>query len=319
MTHRVIFDTDPGVDDAMAIVFGHLHPEIELVGLTTVRGNASVALTTRNALHLVERFGIGCGVYRGADAALQVPTGPVPDFVHGEDGLGNTHPPAPRGQASGIDAAQFIVRTVRDNPKEITLVAVGRLTNLAHALELDPEIARLVRQVVVMGGALGKGGYSGNVSPCAEANIAGDPHAADRVFCAAWPVVMVGLDVTMQVVMDPERMIRIRDNSGDAGAFVFEVSRFYSDFYASKGYKDGFPVHDSSALAWLVVPDVYRLQRGALRAVTEGIAIGQTIQAPADSHFPPGAWDGCPIQKVAIDVDAIQVLDCYETTLRRAG
>ncbi|MEO0366687.1 MAG: nucleoside hydrolase [Pseudomonadota bacterium] len=315
--HKVIFDTDPGVDDAMAIAFAHGHPDIELLGLTTVRGNASVDLTTRNALHVVERLGLTCGVYRGADAALQVPTGPVPDFVHGSDGLGNTHPPTPQITAGHQSAAEFIVETVNAAPGEVTLVAVGRLTNLAHALAVDPSIAVRVRQVVVMGGALGVAGFGGNVSPCAEANIAGDPHAADQVFCAVWPVTMVGLDVTMHVVMDADRMLRIRDRAGDAGHFVYSISRFYAEFYASKGYTEGFPVHDSSALACLVAPDAYTLQRGSLRTVTEGIAIGQTIQSPEGSAFPKGAWDDLPIQQVAIGVDAERVLDLYEQTLRR--
>ncbi|MEL7310793.1 MAG: nucleoside hydrolase [Pseudomonadota bacterium] len=319
MVHKVIFDTDPGVDDAMAIVFAHAHPEIELLGLTTVRGNASVALTTRNALHIVERIGLSCGVYCGADAALQVPTGPVPDFVHGTDGLGNIDPPEPKGSAGAEDAADFIVSTVNASPGDVTLVAVGRLTNLATALSRDPAIASKVRQVVVMGGALGVAGYGGNVSPCAEANIAGDPHAADQVFCAEWPLTMVGLDVTMQIVMTEDRMQRIRDQAGPAGQFVYDISRFYARFYASKGYQHGFPVHDSSALAWLVTPQAYSLQRGALRAVTEGIAIGQTIQSPENAVFPRGAWDGLPIQQVAVGVDADQVLDAYEQTLRRLG
>lgn len=315
MATPIIFDTDPGIDDAMAIVFAHLHPDIDLLGLTTVRGNASVALTTRNALHLLERFDLGCEVHRGADRALVVPTGPVPDFVHGADGLGNLKPPTPTIDAHSNDAAGYIVRTLRERPGEVTLVAVGRMTNLAHALERDPDVASLARQVVIMGGALS---CAGNVSPCAEANIAGDPHAADLVLGAAWPVVMVGLDVTLSVIMDDARMQRIRNGGGAAGQFVWDVSRYYANFYASHGFEHGFPVHDSSALSYVVSPEHYTLQRGAIRVVSEGLAIGQTIQKPADKSFPPGAWDTLPEQAGAIAVDADALLDQYESVLCRA-
>ena len=319
MTHPIIFDTDPGVDDVMALVFAHCCPSIELVGITTVRGNADVATTTRNALHVTERFGIDVPVHAGADAALFMPAGNVPDFVHGKSGLGHLDPPAPERSPASHDAAGYLVEALRARPGEITLVAVGRLTNLAEALARAPDIAGLARSVVIMGGALGRHGIGGNVSPCAEANIHGDPHAADQVFAADWPVTMVGLDVTMQVIMDHDRMVRIRDGAGAYGAFVWEVSRFYADFYASRGYTAGFPVHDSSALAYVVEPEVFTVQHGAVRVVTDGIAIGQTIQSPGDKTFPPGPWDDRPAQTVAVDVEPGALLDLYELTLTGAA
>ncbi|MEL6871033.1 MAG: nucleoside hydrolase [Pseudomonadota bacterium] len=311
---KIIFDTDPGIDDAMALLFAELSPAIDLLGITTVRGNADIEITTRNALYLTERFDMAATVYRGAGQALVVPNTPVPDFVHGEDGLGNINPEPPKREASSLDAAQFIVDQLRRYPSEVTLVAIGRLTNLAHALELAPDVAGLAKAVVVMGGALGRDGHGGNVTPCAEANIYGDPHAADIVFGAAWPVTMVGLDVTMQVMMDEARMQRIRDGGEEEGRFVYDVSRFYADFYRNTGMTTGFPVHDSSALAFVVEPELFTKQTGPVRVVCDGIAIGQTIQAVGGDR-PFEHWQGRPAQSVCVGVDAEAVLALYERTL----
>ncbi|MEO0574111.1 MAG: nucleoside hydrolase [Pseudomonadota bacterium] len=311
---KIIFDTDPGIDDAMALALAELSPALDVIGITTVRGNAEIDVTTRNALYLAERFDMAAGVYRGAGAALVVPNAPVPDFVHGADGLGNINPPPPTREVSSLSAAQFIVDQLHRYPGEVTLVAIGRLTNLAQALALDPDIAALAKSVVVMGGALGRHGHGGNVSPCAEANIHGDPHAADQVFGADWPVVMVGLDVTMQVLMDDARMQRIRDQGEEEGQLLYQVSRFYAEFYRANGHATGFPVHDSSALAYVIDPTLFKTTKGPIRVVCDGIAIGQTIQAAAvDRSFPD--WDGRPIQQVCVDVDAQGVLSLYERTL----
>lgn len=315
MAKKIIYDTDPGIDDAMALLFAHRSPAIDLVGITTVFGNARIETTTRNALYLRERFAIPAPVYRGAQRPLILAPAEPPDFVHGDDGLGNINAPAPDGVAGGGSAAAFIVDTVMANPGEISVVAVGPLSNLALALRMNPEIAVYLDQVVVMGGALGVNSFTGNVSPCAEANIASDPHAADIVFQAAVPLTMVGLDVTMQTLMDSQYMERIRVAGGEMGAFIYDISRFYDKFHRETVGLDGFAVHDSSAVAYMINPELFTTVTGALRAVTEGIAIGQTILAPAATQFPPGAWDGVPHKQVCIDVDSQGLLDLYEATI----
>ncbi|PMS19836.1 nucleoside hydrolase [Trinickia dabaoshanensis] len=314
--HKVIYDTDPGVDDSMALVFQALHPEIELLGVTSVFGNATIDTTTRNALYLVERFAPGVPVARGAAAPLEREAPAPIGWIHGDDGLGNTGL-LPQGQAA-LDARpahRFIIDTVRAHPGEVALVAVGPLTNLALALEEDPGIAGLVKQVVVMGGAFGTNGRNGNVSPAAEANMLGDPHAADIVFGAPWPVAIVGLDVTENTIMTTGYLAKLRDEAGENGRFVWDVSRDYEAFHRSSAGLEGIYVHDSSAVAYLLAPQLYLTRSGPVRVLTEGIAAGHTIQKPIGFAAPAPAWDGRPACEVCVGVDSARMLELYARTL----
>ncbi|MEE4298084.1 MAG: nucleoside hydrolase [Pseudomonadales bacterium] len=316
MAHRIVFDTDPGIDDAMALLFAHASPEIELLGITTTFGNATVEQTTRNALLIADRFGIACPVHRGAAAPLVGEADAPPDFVHGRDGLGEAgFEPSPR-EPTG-DAAAFLVETIRKHPGEITVVAVGRMTNLARALERDPEIAGLVKGIVVMGGAFGREGHAGNVTPCAEANMHGDAHAADRVMTAAWPLTLVPLDVTHRTRMAPAILEALAARGGERGAFIERIARFYRDFYARTGAGEAFPVHDSSAVACLLAPELYAREQGALRVVTEGIAKGQTLFAQADRFYALDGWRDLPRREVCLGVEADAVLELWLETLCR--
>ena len=196
MPQKILIDTDPGVDDTMAILFALRSPELEVVGMTAVFGNAYVDTAALNALRLIELEGHEhIPVAKGTGRPIVGPPRRVADFVHGADGLGGINPPSPDGQLLDVPAAQFIVETILQNPGEITLVPVGPLTNIALALRLEPKIVDLVKQVVIMGGAAY---VPGNASPVGEANIFNDPHAAAIVFSAGWPLTMVGLDVTMK-------------------------------------------------------------------------------------------------------------------------
>lgn len=306
--HKVIFDTDPGVDDAMALLFLHHHQEIDLLGVTTVFGNATIETTTRNALFLKREWKIDAPVARGAGETFiphRVSHEP-PKYIHGDDGLGNI------GVPESIDlpvdprpAHRFIVDTIRANPCEVTLVAVGRMTNLANALKEDPEIVSLVKEVVIMGGAFD---INGNVTPAAEANIHGDPEAADIVFTASWPVVIVGLDVTTKTVMTRQQLADIRDAAGSSRArLLFDLSQFYIKFYESR-VPDGMVVHDSCACVYVVAPELFKTRSGAVRVVCGGIADGATIQKPDTRGFGPSDWDNLPSQKVCIDIDPDAVL-----------
>lgn len=304
MTKKILFDTDPGVDDAAALLFLHKHPEVELVGITTVFGNADIERVTHNALYLKERFGMAAPVARGAGLPLVREPGPAPVHVHGDNGLGNVAVPAKVGaEADRRPAPRFITDTLRENPGEVTIVAVGRLTNLALALAEAPEVAELAKEVIVMGGAFAMGGHNGNVTPVAEANIIGDPHAADIVFGAAWPVIAVGLDVTRQVVITPQDLALLHRDGGDAGRFIAEISEFYMGFYSRFGI-DGFYCHDASAAVLAIDPTLFTMRSGPVRVVTEGIAIGQTIQRDNRIPFGPTAWDHAPDQRICVDVDA---------------
>ncbi|MEM7014018.1 MAG: nucleoside hydrolase, partial [Verrucomicrobiota bacterium] len=271
---KIIIDTDPGVDDAMAILFALRCPELEVIGLTTVFGNVDVDLATENALRLVEFEDLGqqLPVARGAEDPLEIPFRGPADFVHGADGLGDIDHPKPSLKPIATTAAEFIVESIMSHPGEVTLVPIGPLTNLALALELEPKIASYVDEVVMMGGAAKT---SGNVSPVAEANIHCDPHAADKVFTTDWPVTMIGLDVTTKVITDEAFLTRLRDSR--AGDFIFRISRFYQAFHEKVYDLSGLHTHDPSAIAYLIRPEFFKTATGAIRVPTDGLAMGQTI------------------------------------------
>lgn len=315
--HKVIFDTDPGVDDAMALLFLHNHPEIDLIGITTVFGNASIETTTRNALFLKREWGIAAPVAKGDGKTYNPMRNPIdwPVMIHGHDGLGNIDVPEkidlPLDPRS---ASRFIIETVRANPGEVTLIAVGRMSNLAYALREDPEIAGLVKEVIIMGGAFD---VPGNITPAAEANIHGDPEAADAVMTAPWKVVVVGLDVTMKTVMTRKRLAELVAQNGKHLKLLSDISQFYIDFYGKHVQGEGMVVHDSCACVYLVAPELFTTRSGAIRVVAGGIADGQTIQKPDARSFPPGNWDDLPSQHACIDIDAEKVMALLDETLVR--
>ncbi|WP_145140958.1 nucleoside hydrolase [Pseudomonas duriflava] len=315
-TTPIIFDTDPGIDDAQAIALIMADPGIEVVGLTTTFGNVSIETATRNALLLVELAGLDIPVAQGVGTPLEKTPYPVPTHVHGDDGLGNLHLPAPTRQAVSQSAAEFIVEQTRQRPGEITLVAVGPLGNLAKALELDPEVVHRVARVVVMGGSIREGG---NVTPLAEANIFSDPHAAAQVLTAGWPLTLVGLDVTHRTCLDPARMQRITEAHRTLGPLLAHSYAFYAKFYGSALGIDGCCPHDSCAVAWLRRPDLFQTVRGHLNVITEGLAEGQTIFAPEGRQYVDEHWSRSPVVDVCLGIDGAAVVDWMESVLTTHG
>ena len=311
MARKVIIDTDPGIDDAMAVFFAMAHPDIELLGLTTTFGNVSVAQATNNALTLVELAGVNVPVAMGAAAPGIRPPRPFPAFVHGTDGFGNQNLPGPRTAAVSGTAAQFIVDTVRRHPGEVTLVAIGPLGNLAAALQMEPGLASLVEQVVIMGGAVRT---AGNVTPVAEANVICDPHAADAVFAAPWPLTLVGLDVTNTVLMERTLFRRIATANPRVGGFLQRISDFYIDFHEQYLGKDHCRGHDVTALVFVAEPALFGRLSGEIRVVTDGIAVGQTILAP-EGHRYGSDWQGRAPVEVCVGVDAQAVIGLFEAHL----
>ncbi|MBB3317817.1 inosine-uridine nucleoside N-ribohydrolase [Rhizobium sp. BK181] len=314
--HKVIYDTDPGVDDAMALLFLHRHPDIDLIGITTVFGNASVETTTRNALFLKREWNIPAPVAKGASVTVD-PTREErawPTFVHGENGLGNIE--VPETVDLPLDprpAHRFIIDTVRANPGEVRLVAVGRMTNLAMAIKEDPEIAGLVKDVVIMGGNFY---VPGNVSPVAEANIHGDPEAADIVLTAPWKVAVIGLDVTAITTMSRSYLADIAAKGDGAVKLLNDLSQDYIDFY-KHAVEDGMMVHDSCACVYVVAPELFSIISGPVRVVCGGIADGQTIVKPDGRRFPLGDWDGLPSQVVCTGIESEKVIGLIRDTLLR--
>ena len=309
---KIVLDTDPGVDDAMALAFLAAHPLADIVAITTVFGNADVEVTTRNALFLAEKFGVSAPVYMGARAPLAIQRRVSAFKVHGRDGMGDTGVASHfAGLAAPGAAHERLVQLIHANPNEISILAIGPLTNLALALRHDPSIAPLVREVVVMGGAFGWGKRRGNVSPVAEANIANDPHAAEIVFSASWPVTVVGLDVTMECILGRAQAVKLAENAGQTGKFLWEISRSYEEIYRTHDGFDGCCIHDVAAAACLMEPGLFEMSYGPIKVVTRDFTIGQTIQKPDTQAFPPGDWDNLPSQKVCIEVDHTLLIEMY--------
>jgi purine nucleosidase len=305
---RILLDTDPGIDDAMALLMLARDARAELVGISTVFGNAPVDITTANALALCHRFGIDVPVARGAARPMVREARQFPVQIHGHDGLGDVAPHPPHARApEPAEAARFIADLARRYSGELTLVAVGPLTNLALALALDPELPRHVARVVVMGGAFGTLGHGGNVTPVAEANVFCDPHAADAVFGATWPVTVVGLDVTHQVLMSAAYLDALGHEGGAEGRFMRDITRGYERFYRRRT-GGGIYAHDASAVACALDASRFGLRHGALRVITEGLALGQTIQSRRGLLHSARDGDGLPEQRVCVAVDAAGVL-----------
>ncbi|MBX3061990.1 MAG: nucleoside hydrolase [Anaerolineae bacterium] len=315
MPRKIIIDTDPGVDDAMAIYFAMRSPELELIGLTTIFGNVHTSLATTNALRLMEIAGRpDIPVAHGADNPLAVPYGgPVP-YVHGEDGQGNVFLPDPTTKPVDKTAAQFIVEQVMSQPDEVTLVPIGPLTNIALALRLEPRIAQRVKEVVIMGGnALGPG----NATPAAEANIHNDPEAADVVFGADWQLTMVGLDVTQQTVMTPDHLSEYSKFDNPMAQHIAKIVPLYQAFYGRYEELNGIFVHDPSAIAYLIDPSLFTTKQLPIRVDTnDGISRGKTWPTlhPDVYILPP--WENRPRINVCVGVNGQGVVDLELSRMR---
>ena len=314
MTRKLLIDTDPGVDDLMAIYAALASPELEVVGLTTVFGNAATPVTTRNALTLLDvadrdDIPVAAGELRPLTTDY---LGAVPQ-VHGHNGLGDA--PLVESSRAPIDAtaAEFIHQTLADAPGEITLLTLGPLTNVAVALQQHPEITDLVAEVVVMGGnAL----VPGNATPTAEANINNDPEAADLVFGADWTVTMVGLDVTHQVVLPGDALDRIGAGTSPTANLMRDAIPAYRAFFEATNGTDGIYVHDPSTVAYLLMPDAFSINSWPLRVETESFSRGKTWPnlENIDEAAPP-AWQGRPRVRVCTGVDAPRVSALVEDLL----
>ncbi len=309
---RLIIDTDPGIDDAIALFTALASPELDVAGLTTVFGNVTVETATRNALTLLDVAGrADIPVARGAAAPLATDyLGAIP-HVHGEDGLGDGGElVAPSRAALDVTAAEFLCREAPG----ATVLAIGPLTNLALALRLRPDLDTLVEQVVVMGGnALGPG----NATPAAEANMWNDPEAADVVFGARWPVTMVGLDVTHEVVLPGTGIDELTGQDTATARLLAQAIPRYRDFLAKVDRLDGIYLHDPSAVAYLLDPGLFRTQRWPVRVETQGFSRGKTWPSLGNTDdAAPAAWRGRPLVNVCVGVDAPGVLDLLGTRLR---
>lgn len=270
----VILDGDPGLDDAIAWLLAFASPEeLDILALTTVHGNVGLDRTTRNAGVTLALAGADVPVYAGADRPLLRSPAAAPEF-HGESGLPAADLPEPSRGPEVEHAVNFIVRTVRERPGEITLVATGPLTNLALAFRLAPDLPAKVREVVWMGGSTGEG----NRTPSAEFNAFADPHAAQIVLTSGARVRMFGLNATMQAVATPERVERLRGLGNRAGAVSADFLTFYAGVYRERYGLSGGALHDPLAVAAAIRPELCRMQSMNVQVEThEGLNFGRTV------------------------------------------
>ncbi|XP_076907542.1 uridine nucleosidase 1-like [Bidens hawaiensis] len=239
VTEKIIIDTDPGIDDSMTIMMALQTPHLEIMGLTTIFGNATTKNATRNALLLCEMLGRhDVPVAEGSSQPLKGGKPNIGDCVHGSNGLGDINLPDPKAKKVEISASEFLVEKVSQHPGEISILALGPLTNLAMAIKRDSSFATKVKRVVILGGAFFA---LGNMSP--EANIYGDPEAADIVFTSGANITVVGINITEQVKLTDDDLDELRRRStGKHAKFLGDITKFYRDWHAeSEGLKGQRP------------------------------------------------------------------------------
>ena len=275
MTRALLIDTDPGIDDAVAIALALGSPEVNVIGISTVGGNSGLVATTNNALRLLEFFGrtdipVASGYdepYRRAKAE----TGYEP--VHGHDGLAGVDLPAPTTKVVSTDAPAFLADKIRNSPDPVTLIAIGPLTNIAHLVDQHPDVIAMIDRFVIMGGAA----RTGNVTPVAEFNIWHDPEAAKRVFASGLNTVMVGLDVTHSVKTQEQLWNWLKDGSKFGKVFdhiLNSYTNMYETFYGERMTHQ----HDALAMAEAIWPNLMELEPAHIDVECTGdLTTGMTV------------------------------------------
>lgn len=311
MPHKIILDCDPGHDDAIAILLAHGNPEIELLAVTTVVGNQTLDKVTRNALAVARIAGMtGVPIAAGCHRPLvrEITTAAN---IHGESGMDGPTLPEPTLQVDGRHAVDLIIDTVMSHePKTITLVPTGGLTNIALAVRKEPRLAERVKEVVLMGG----GYHTGNWSAVAEFNIKIDPEAAHIVFNESWPLLMVGLDLTHQALATPAVVEQIAAVGTKPAEFVVELLTFFGTMYKKSQGFDSPPVHDPCAVAYVIDPTVMTTRLVPVDIeVTGGLTLGMTV---ADFRSPPP--EDCTTS-VAVKLDHTKFWGLVVDALERIG
>ncbi len=299
----IILDTDPGIDDAVAIAAALFSPEIDLQLITTVAGNVSVEKTTRNALQLLHFWQADVPVAQGAATPL---TRPLRDAasIHGESGMDGYDFPAHDRQTLNVPAFQAMYERLMASPEPLTLVTIGPLTNIALLLTHYPACTAKINRLVMMGGSAGRG----NFTPNAEFNIAIDPEAAARVFESGLDIVMCGLDVTHQAVLTPDYLAALPalNRTGQLLHALFS-------HYRAGSMTTGLRMHDLCAIAWLLRPELFTLKRCFVAVETRGDYTAGTTVVDIEGRLnrPANA-------QVALDIDVPAFREWVAQTLARA-
>ncbi len=255
MPRKIIIDTDPGQDDAVAILLALASPELEVLGLTAVAGNVPLALTEHNCRKICELAGRpDLPIYAGCNTPMKRAL-VTAEHVHGKTGLDGPELPEPSMTLTQGHAVDFIIDSLRQHPTgSITLCPLGPLTNIATALTKAPDIADRIREIVLMGGAYFE---VGNITPAAEFNIYVDPEAAEIVLKSGLPIVMMPLDVTHQALTTKPRIDAFRALGNPVATAVAELTDFFERFDIEKYGSEGAPLHDPCVIAYLLQPDLF--------------------------------------------------------------
>jgi len=264
----IIIDTDPGIDDVVAIGVAVYHEALDVKLLTMVAGNVSVDKTTNNALKLIEFLGKNIPVAKGARQPLCIPYEDA-SHIHGESGMDGYEFPEPKMSVHRENAVNAIRETILNSEEKVTLVPIGPLTNIALFLALYPECKSQIERVVLMGGSAS----AGNHSPTAEYNILADPEAAKMVFASGLDITMVGLDVTNRATLTPDNVVEIRDLN-ETGKMLYSMFQHYR----GGSLKTGLKMHDLCAIAYIVKPELFKTQKCFVDVETAGAyTAGTTI------------------------------------------
>ena len=274
MTNRIIIDTDPGVDDALAFLLALASPEIKLEALTTTQGNVTLERATRNALSVLELCHAShIPVARGSLLPLVQPLRASAD-VHGESGIGNSKLPEPKIQPVSQHAVDYLIERVLAEPGEISIFPIGPLTNIAMAIRKEPRFARSVKELVIMGGAILE---YGNITPLAEFNIYVDPHAAHIVFHSGIPITLIPLDVTHKCLLKQEHVDRLTSLDSPISRFIREAMEVYLEASFQLGY-EGSSLHDPLTLATIIAPELLTLKDYYVDVdISGGVSMGKTF------------------------------------------
>lgn len=313
MPKDIIIDCDPGHDDAVALLLAAGNPAVNLIGVTTVGGNQSLDKVTYNARAVLEAAGARDVPVHAGCARPLVRTGQVAAAIHGESGLDGVDLPRPTRPLGEQHAVTWLIDAIMARePKSVTLVPTGPLTNIALAVRLAPEIVDRVREVVLMGGAV----HTGNSSPVAEFNIKTDPEAAHIVFNEAWPITMVGLDLTHQALCTAEVEARIAAQGTALSRRVCNMMDFFRQAYRSNRVFADPPVHDPCAVAYVIDPGIMTTRRCPVDIELAGaLTTGMTV---ADLRAPEPAADACATQ-VALRLDVDAFWDMVVDAIAQAG
>jgi purine nucleosidase len=271
---RIIIDTDPGVDDALACLLALASPEIRLEALTTTQGNVTVEKATRNALSVLELgHASHIPVAKGSQLPLVQPLR-ASASLHGESGLGNSRLPEPRAAPDSRHAVDYLIERALAEPNEISIFPIGPLTNIAMAIRKEPKFANAVKELVIMGGAIVE---HGNTTPLAEFNIHVDPHAAHIVFHSGIPMTLIPLDVTHKCMLRQEHVDLLMKISSPISRFIRDAVEVYLKESVQLGY-EGSALHDPLTLATVIAPELLTLKEYFVDVdISGGVSMGKTF------------------------------------------